>query len=243
MALLLIGAGFAAGVINALSGGGSFITFPLLLWAGLPPQTANATNRIAIIAQCVTGVATYHQHGVRPWAALPRLIVPALAGALVGALLAARLDESMFRTVTAVLLVAVAATILLDPKRWSGERPDRGEIAIRHLPLVFLMGVYGGFLQIGLGTLMLAFFVMLGGFDVVRGNALKFALVPVYQLLALGLFARSGQVDWGVGAVLAIGNALGGIVGARLVVAKGTKWVPVVVVISTIAAVFKLITG
>ena len=88
---LLIAGGFVGGIGNALSGGGSFLTFPILMWLGLPPQVANATNRIAIILQCIGGTAAYHRAGVMPYRALLRTALPMVAGAIPGALLAASL--------------------------------------------------------------------------------------------------------------------------------------------------------
>jgi uncharacterized membrane protein YfcA len=209
--------------------------------AGLPPQVANATNRIAIILQCVAGVSTYQRHGVVPWRQVPSLIIPSILGAIIGTLLAAHLDESIFRKVTAVLLIAVALTVFIDPRRWTEARPGGGAIRPIHYPIMFLLAVYGGFLQIGLGTLLLAFFVLLGGYDVVRGNALKFALVPIYQTVALVIFARNGLVNWPIGITLAVGTIIGGIVGAHIVVRKGTRWVRIVVLVSAVAAVVKLL--
>ncbi len=236
-------AGFGAGVVNALAGGGSFLTFPLLLWLGVPPQVANATNRIAITAQCIAGTATYARHGVVHWRKLAPLYLPACAGAFIGAQLASNLDETIFRRVTAVVLLAVAASVFIDTKRWTEVRPEGGHVRPLHYPLVFAMGIYGGFLQVGIGTLMLTFFVMLGGFDVVRGNAMKFGLVAGYQILALVIFTRASQIDWVLGGMLTIGTILGGIVGANIVVQSGTRWVRWVVIVAALAGVAKLLLG
>jgi len=237
---LLVLAGFAAGFINALAGGGSFVTFPLLLFAGLPPQVANATNRIAIVFQCIAGTITYHRLGVLRWRHIPPLLPASVAGAVVGSLLASRIDEGSFRTVSAVLLVGVMVTIFIDAKKWSQERPDAGHLRARFQPLVFLLAVYGGFLQIGLGSFTLALLILGGGYDVIRANALKFGLVWVYQLVALGIFAGAGQVNWTIGLTMALGNVAGGVVGAHVVVRRGTRWVRWVVVLSACLAILKL---
>lgn len=238
---LLVLAGFAAGFINALAGGGSFVTFPLLLFAGLPPQVANATNRIAIVFQCIAGTLTYHRLGVMRWRALPPLVPVSIAGAVLGSLLASRLDDSLFRTVSALLLVAVLVTIFVDARKWSRTNPEGGRLRLVHQPLLFLLAVYGGFLQIGLGTFTLALFVLGGGYDVIRANALKFGLVWIYQAVALGIFAGAGQVDWTIGLTMAIGNVLGGVVGAHTVVKRGTTWVRAVIVLSAALAIGKLV--
>jgi uncharacterized membrane protein YfcA len=238
---LLIG-GFLCGIINALAGGGSFITLPLLMLAGLPPQVANATNRVAITLQCAAGVATYHASGVRPWRHLPALAIPTALGSVLGAYLAAHLDEELFRKAAAVLFVLMIFTVFVDPRRWSRER-SMGRIRPLFYPLFFLMGIYGGFLQAGLGVLLISSFVLIGGYDVVNGNALKFSLALVFTLVALILFAGAGQVRWLPGLVLAIGTVTGGIVGARLVIHKGAKWVRIFVVLGAAAAVVKLLSG
>ena len=131
-------------------------------------------------------------------------------------------------------------TVFVDPKRWAKQHGE-GRIRLRLYPVLFLLGIYGGFLQAGLGTLLISMFVLAGGYDVVRGNALKFALAFVFTTAALLMFASVGQVQWLTGLSLAVGTILGGIVGARLVIARGTQWVRIVVVISALAAIVKLL--
>jgi len=237
---VLVAGGFLCGVINALAGGGSFVTLPLLLLIGLPPQIANATNRVAIVLQCAAGVATYHHKRVRPWRHLPALAIPLVLGSLLGAYLASHLDESIFRKIAALLFALMVVTVFVDPRRWEQESAG-GRIRPYLYPLFFIMGIYGGFLQAGLGTLLITVFVLAGGYDVVRGNALKFAVALVFTLAALMVFAGAGQVQWGTGLVLAVGTIAGGVVGARLVIAKGARWVRVVVALSAVAAVVKLL--
>jgi len=242
-ALLLIAGGLIAGVVNAFSGGGSFLTFPLLMAVGLPPQVANATNRVAIVLQCVAGSATYQRHHVFPWRSLPWFAVPMVLGAIPGAMLASHLDEAVFRKVSAVFLAAMISTVFIDPRKWTRSDPEGGHFRWWHAPIFFLVGIYGGFLQVGIGTIKLGLFVLIAGFDVVRGNALKFGLAALYSLAALLLFARNGQVDWLAGGILAIGTVVGGSVGAQLVVTRGTKWVRYVVLLSGLAAVLELLLG
>ena len=239
-ATLLVAGGFLGGIGNALSGGGSFLTFPILMWLGLPPQVANATNRIAIVLQCAAGSATYHRAGVMPYRELLRTVFPMMAGALPGALLAARIEEERFRMVSAVLLTLMIASLFIDPKRWTRSSMV-GRVRGRHIPWLVLLGLYGGFLQVGAGTLVLVFLVVFADFDVVRGNALKFGQAMLYNAVALALFAGVGQVDWVAGTVLAIGTIAGGIVGASLVVRQGTRWVRWAVVASALLGVAKLL--
>ena len=237
--VLFVG-GLVCGIINALAGGGSFVTLPLLLLLGLPPQVANATNRVAIFLQCAAGVGTYHAGGVRPWRHLPGIAIPTVLGAVLGAIAASQLDELIFRRVAAGLFVLMVGTVFVNPGRWENPEGD-GRISPWLWPLFFLYGIYGGFLQAGLGVLLISTLVLAGGFDVVRGNALKFGLAGFFTLAALLLFAGAGQVRWIPGLVLALGTVTGGIIGARLVMAKGAAWVRVVVVLAAIAAIVKLL--
>lgn len=239
---VLVAGGVLCGVINALAGGGSFVTLPLLLMIGLPPQIANATNRVAIVLQCGAGVATYHRHHVLPWRHVPPLAFPMVLGAILGAFLAAHLDESIFRKVAALLFVVMVATVFIDPKRWARENA-LGRIRPALYPVFFLVGIYGGFLQAGVGTLVIGLLVLAGGYDVTHGNALKFALAMIFTSAALLLFAGAGQVQWIPGLCLAAGTIAGGIIGARLVIAKGAQWVRVVVVLSAVAAIVKLLVA
>jgi uncharacterized protein len=237
--LLFLG-GLACGIINAMAGGGSFVTLPLLLWMGLPPQVANATNRVAILLQTGAGIATYHQAGVRPWRKLPPVALPTAAGALLGAWLAAHLDPDSFRKAMAVLFLIMAATVFFKPSRWS---MPSGEERFKpyHYVIFFFLGIYGGFLQAGLGILLTAMFVLVAGFDVVRGNAMKFGLAFIFTGVSLLLFSQAGLVRWLTGLALAAGTITGGIIGAKLVIARGATWVRFFVAGSALAAVAKLL--
>jgi uncharacterized membrane protein YfcA len=141
-----------------------------------------------------------------------------------------------------VLFALMAATVFIDPKRWATERATP-RIPAYMYPISFVLGIYGGFLHAGIGTLQIAALVLLGHYDVVRGNALKFAVAFFFSLAALIMFAGAGQVRWLPGIALGIGSMIGGVVGARLVIAKGAPWVRAVVVLSAIAAIVKLLMG
>ena len=237
--LLFLG-GLACGIINALAGGGSFVTLPLLLWLGLPPQVANATNRVAILLQTGAGIATYHRHGVRPWRRLPPVAIPTALGAILGAWLAAHIDPESFRRAMALFFILMATSVFFKADRWatpSGEERFRPH----HYVVFFFLGIYGGFLQAGLGILLTGMFVLVAGYDVVRGNAMKFGLAFVFTGVSLLLFSQAGLVRWTTGLALAAGTITGGIIGAKLVIAKGAAWVRIFVVVSALAAVVKLL--
>lgn len=249
---LLFVAGSVAGTINVLAGGGSFLTLPLLIFLGLPPTVANGTNRIAILVQNVGAVWSFNRHGVMDWRWIRTAALPALAGAGLGTWAAIRIGDASFQRVLATLMIVFAVVMLLDPLRNrvrrgvadAGNASPETEVPARLSGVAFSatffgVGVYGGFVQAGVGFFILAL-AMLAGFDLVRGNALKVLVVLVFTPLALVLFAVAGKVDWGMGIALAGGNLLGGLIGTHLTILKGHAWVKRVVVVMIVVFALKL---
>lgn len=246
---LLFAGGIAAGTLNVLAGGGSFLTIPLLIFLGLPATVANGTNRVAILVQNLGAVWNFRRHGLveRSW--IPRAALPALLGAGLGAWAAIRIDDSSFQRILAALMAAFALVVLLDPIR-TRLLGRRGESAARRgpasaaqgtaFPLAFFgVGLYGGFVQAGIGFLILAVATVVG-LDLVRGNSLKVLVVLVFTPVALAMFALAGKVDWGLGLTMAAGNFLGGLLGSHLTVLKGHAWVKRVVLIMILVFAVKL---
>ncbi|MEN8234493.1 MAG: sulfite exporter TauE/SafE family protein [Actinomycetota bacterium] len=240
-ALLLIVAGAAAGFINALAGGGSAITIPILTeMVGI--NTANGTNRIAILLANLTAIAGYEKGKAIPWRRLGVLILPTIAGAAIGAWLSTVTPPDVLRKVFAGVLLLVAASVLLRPSRWLEERD-----AVLHEPwrsLVFFgIGFYGGFVQAGVGFLLLAGLVLGAGMNLVNGNAAKVVLIAAYSPIAIVLFASASQVDLAVGVVLAGGQMSGAWIGSRLAVLKGAAWIRWVLVAAAVIAAGRLAFG
>jgi uncharacterized membrane protein YfcA len=209
--LAAVAAGFAAGVINTLAGNGSAITLPLLIFMGLPATVANGTNRIGVLVQTLTSTATYHQRQAMPWSASLALIGPTALGGLLGARIAVNLDETQMRLAIGGMLVLTFFLILLRPERWLRGRAG-GALRPRwfHLLLFFAIGLYGGFIQAGVGIFLLVALVLGLGHDLVKSNAIKSFLVLALNILAFIVFVRNGQVDWVLGAIIAVGQMVGG---------------------------------
>ncbi|MFQ5554953.1 MAG: sulfite exporter TauE/SafE family protein [Acidimicrobiia bacterium] len=237
-AIALVLGGGAAGFINALAGGGSAITIPILTEI-VGVTTANGTNRIAILFANLSAIAGYRKGGVVEWHTVARLVPPVLAGAAAGAWLATMTAPGIMRRVFAVVLAGVALSVLLRPGRWVQER--RAVLAEPWRSLVFAgIGFYGGFVQAGVGFLLLAGLVLGGGLDLVRGNAAKVILIFAYTPIAIVVFAGASQIDFGVGVVLTAGQVVGAWVGSRLAVARGAPWVRWVLVAAAGIAVIRL---
>lgn len=246
--VLLILGGVAAGFVNTLAGGGSFLTLPLLVFAGLDASVANGTNRVAVLLQSLVASWAFGRRGLLPGARqTAALVLPALAGAALGAWLAIEIPEPVLRGLIGAVLLA-AIPVVLHPEGGSGRDAVVPPRAPRRCGaglalLLFLCGFYGGFLQAGVGFLLLATLVPIGGLDLVRANAVKVLLIALYTVTALPLFVASGQVHLLAGLLLGAGNMIGAHIGARLAVRAGARvirWVLVAALAVAAAALLDL---
>ena len=239
--LLLVGGGLVAGFVNTVAGGGSVVTLPILIEAvGLPATVANGTNRVAILLQNVAGVSGYRHGGVLE----PRRVLPVLPATLVGAALGAfaptQISPEAMRKDFAFDIVLVALSVVVKPQRWLEGSESRLTEPWRSLAFLGI-GFYGGFVQAGVGFLLLAGLVFGTGFDLVKGNAAKVFLVLLYTPVTLFLFWRAGQVAWVAGLVLASGNVSGALLASWLAVKKGAGWIRGVLVVAAIAAALRML--
>jgi uncharacterized protein len=215
-------AAIAAGFINALAGGGTLITFPVLMAVGIPAVSANVTNTVALLPGYLGG--TIAQAGdlkdqkKRLWLLIPA----ALLGGLVGGILLLNTGEKLFTNLVPVLIL-VASTLLAiqNPvRKWLTRRigngnEKRSSEAWVFLP-VFLAAIYGGYFGAGLSVILLAVMGLVLRDDLVRLNALKQALAFATNIAAALFFVFSGKVIWSVALVMAVGALLGGAIGGRL---------------------------
>ena len=237
--LLLLGGGVVAGFVNTVAGGGSVVTIPILVEI-VGASVANGTNRIAILMQNLVGVARFQRGGAIQWSEVWPLAPPVVVGALGGAYVATTIPSETMRRVFAFVIVMVALSVLIKPSRWEGGADRR-----LHQPwrwLAFLaVGFYGGFVQAGVGFLMLAGLVLGGGFGLVKGTAAKVTLILLYTPLVVILFASADQVDLAVGLVLGLGNMTGAWIASSLAIKKGAGWIRWVLILAAIAAALRML--
>ena len=223
----VIVAGFACGFINTLAGSGSLITLPLLIFIGLPANVANGTNRVGVLIQNLVSTSSFRQQRVLDLRQGLMLATPAIFGSLFGAQIAVNLDEQMMRRTIGALMIMILIIMLVRPNRWLESQPE----PVQHRPgwgqllLFFAIGIYGGFIQAGVGIFLLAGLVLSVGYDLVRANAVKVLIILCFTIFALVVFVLNGQVWWGIGLLLALGNAIGGWVAARMAVERGAVFV------------------
>lgn len=232
--LLLVGAGTLCGIINVLAGSGSLITLPALIFIGLPAPVANGTNRIAILMQNITAVTNFHRQNVLQLPGDLRWTASAIAGALVGAWIAVDLDERAMEIAIGAVMVIMLGFIVFKPDAWLRASQERHiKPGAASAVIMFVIGIYGGFIQAGVGLFLLAGLALSAGMDLVRANAVKLLIVLLYTPFALGVFIYNDQVDFSAGITLGIGNVLGAFVASRIAVSWGPRflrWVLIVVV-------------
>jgi uncharacterized membrane protein YfcA len=241
--IAVISAGFACGFINTLAGSGSLITLPLLIFLGLPAPVANGTNRVAIVIQNIVGVTSFKQQKVLDIRVASKLAVPAVLGAIVGANIAVDMNAIIMERVIGALMLAMVPVIMWKPGAWLKKQAvsvDRTN-SLPVMVIFFLIGVYGGFVQAGVGIFLLIGLVYAGQFDLVKGNAIKVFIVLCFTIFALGVFLVNGYVDWKIGLTLAVGNGLGAMVASRLAVKRGEKFVKLVLLIAILIGATKLL--
>ena len=238
--LLLFGVGLVAGVINVMAGGGSSLTLPVLILLGLDGATANGTNRVAIFFQNLFAASSFHREKVGRWRQSLVFGACTLPGALVGAFVAVRISDAWFQKILGVILIGVVLTMLI-PRAKDRVTTAEGRGSWWVYPALVGVGFYGGFIQVGVGFLIMAALYHLLRLDLVFVNMHKVAIVLIYTIPALAIFAATGHVDWGLGLSLAAGNATGGWFSARLAVRGGERIVRYVLIVAVLILSLKIL--
>jgi len=217
---LLFGGGLLAGIINTLAGNGSAITLSILILSGMPANVANGTNRIGALVQTITAVLSLRR--------TPRtkflfkdstwFLIPALLGSTIGAFLAVEVDPSVLKKIIGGIMLLLLGTMIYKPAKWARAT----DVAKSHKTLlnwvfIFLVAVYGGFLQMGIGIMLLSLLVLLAHYSLRDANIIKLVLAFLFVFPAFFVFALNGDMEWLPGIILAIGQGLGAWIGARYI--------------------------
>lgn len=242
--LLFVVAGVLTGVINTLAGSGSLITLPIFIFlCGLPAPVANGTNRIGVVVQSAVGVYGFRQTDATSFRGAAWLVVPSILGALLGSALAVEIDEQTMNYTIGGLMVFMLLVLLVDPKRWIREStvdPRRNRHPLTLLTF-FGIGVYGGFIQAGVGIFLLAGLVLVSHYSLKGGNGVKLLIVFAYSVPALFIFFQNDQVHVGYGVAMAVFQALGAWLGVRFVarVPNANIWIHRLLILIVAASAVK----
>lgn len=219
LGVLLI-VGVVSGFVNTLAGGGSMLTLPALMMMGVPADLANGTNRLAVLAQSVTGASGFDQAGRLERGAILGILVPTVIGAGIGALAASFIPVHLLKPILLLVMLGVASTLLLPKTKVASDGRGESKDGLTLLGWLGLFGagLYGGFIQAGVGFILVAVLSGILRFDLVQSNALKLVCTGIFSCVALCIFAYQGQVLWTMGAVLATGSIIGAILSVRFTI-------------------------
>jgi uncharacterized membrane protein YfcA len=238
--LLLFAVGLLAGFINVMAGGGSSLTLPALIFLGLDGATANGTNRIAILVQNIFAMTAFEQNKRNEIKESFKLALLTLPGAIIGAFVAISIQDIWFKRILSVVIIFVIISLFLP--RPTAEKLNRQTQKKWALYIsLFAAGFYGGFIQVGVGFILMAILFHLARFDLVRVNVYKVFIIFLYTLPALLIFILSGKINWIWGLILSAGNGLGGWIGAQISSQKGDKVVRIVLILVLLLMAIKLL--
>jgi uncharacterized protein len=234
--IALIISGLAVGFINTLAGGGSVISLSVLMLMGLPAPVANGTNRIAVTIQTLTAATVFKRKNVLDLRKGTLLGIPSAIGSLIGAYIAVDVNEAIFEKAFAVIMLIMLIFVFYDPDKFIYGNPEKLGKKVNWIQVIifFFIGIYGGFIHVGIGYFLLAALMLNVGYDLVKANAVKVLIVLMYMPFSFLIFMWKSDIDWTAGLIMTIGSVIGAYIASHLAVKKGivfVKWVIVAVTV------------
>ena len=233
LAFILILSGVIVGFVNTLAGGGTLISMSLFMMLGLPPAVANGTNRIAVILQNIVSVFNFYRSKKLDVRKAIYCTIPVALGSLLGSNLSIIVNDTVFIVFFVIIMAIMLLLMFVKPNKWLvGDALKRAKpMSFLQLFLYFLIGIYAGFIHIGMGYFLLAVLVLMNGFDLLHANAIKSFIVLLYIPFSLIAFISHGLVNYEYGLTHAVGNMIGAYVASRWAVNWGTNFIRWVVAV------------
>lgn len=240
--LVIIAAGILVGFINTLAGGGSVISLSLLLILGLPATIANGTNRMSVFFQTSSSVVNFWRKKMFTTRKIWWLILPATLGSIAGAWMASGINSEALEIAMVIVMAFMLVFIFLKPERWMKENTAflQKKIQWWQILLFLAVGLYAGFLQVGVGYFLLMALVLGVGFELVKANAVKNLIILFSAAVSLAIFIVSDQVNYLYGLLLSVGSIIGAYIASMMAIKKGGGFIRWVIVASVILAVLKV---
>ncbi len=239
--LILFAIGIFAGFLNVTAGGGSTLTLPALIFLGLDSALANGTNRVAIFIQNISAVYSFKKEKYQQFDISLKLSLFTLPGSILGAILAVNLNDALFQKILGIIMVGIIISMIIPQKKIIDSQHDNKKIPASAYFAMVGIGFYGGFIQVGVGFILMAALQRLMKLDLVYVNMHKVFIVLVYTVPALLIFILTKNVNWGLGIALAAGNAIGGWWAAKFSVKKGEKLIRNVLIVAVLIMATKLL--
>lgn len=237
--LLLFAVGVISGFINVNAGGGSSLTLPVLIFLGLDSALANGTNRISILIQSIAGVYAFKSENFSDFKLSFRISWLTLPGSIIGSLLVINLSDEMFEKILGAVMIGIILSMII-PRKKPEIIENNNKISWTVYLAMFGIGFYGGFIQVGVGFILMAVLQYLMKLNLVLVNMHKVFIVMIYTVPATLVFILSGNVNWGLALTLAAGNSLGAWWAAKFAVKKGEKLIKAVLIAAILVMSLKL---
>ena len=240
---LVVFVGIVTGFINTLAGSGSLISLPILMFLGLPADVANGTNRLGILFQSIVASTSFKQQKIFEWHEATFLIIPVILGSIPGALIAVNIPKEYLNYAIGFLLLFMFFVILYKPEQWIKGKAGKvnARPGVLQFIIYFFIGVYGGFIQAGVGFFLLAALVLGSGFDLLKANAFKVLITGAFTLIALPVFMWYNQVDYILGLILAAGSMTGAWIATKIAFKKGPEFLRIFLLIIIFGSAIKLL--
>ena len=239
--LLITAVGFLAAFMNTVGGGGSLFSVPILTFLGLPITYANATSRVALLFQNIFAVGGFKSKGIElPWPYSLYLGLASLGGGVIGSVLASKVADEVFTKIFVGVMFLSVFLIIYDPFKSKGEELLSTKSQVIGSICFFFVGIYGGFVQAGIGFIVIALLSLVNRFSLVKSNYVKVFAAIVYTGVSVVVFALEGKIIWVTGLVLSVGHAMGGWYASRWSVSAGEVWIKRVMIASIVAMAIKL---
>lgn len=240
MIILLIMSGVAVGFINTLAGGGTIISISTFMAMGLPIITAAGTNRIPVMLQNLVASIIFKKKKLYKFSEAIKLSIPLTIGALLSAQFTTTLSSNTFSIVFMCGLLIFAALLFYKPESWRREiRDETIKIKPRHWIILFVIGIYGGSIYVGMGYMLIGLFVISLGFDLIQANAIKNLMALILAPISLIPFILTSQVDYRMGFVHGIGNIIGAYIASKYALKLGPKFIKRLLIIMVIGSIIQ----
>ncbi|MBK9098259.1 MAG: sulfite exporter TauE/SafE family protein [bacterium] len=237
--IILFVVGIISGFLNVNAGGGSALTLPALIFLGLESSVANGTNRIGILVQNISAVYSFKRekyHDLKTSLILSSFTLP---GAIAGSFFAINLNDDIFQKILGVIMIGIIISMLIPQKKIA--LTENTKLSFSTAASMAGIGFYGGFIQVGVGFLLMAALKYLMKLNLVLVNMHKVFIVFIYTIPALIVFIITNNVNWFFGLTLATGNALGGWWGAKMSVKKGEGFIKGILIVAILIMALKLL--
>lgn len=238
--IILTVVGAIAGFLNVLAGGGSALTIPLMIFLGYDATVANGSNRIAIQVETISAVAAFKKQQYADFGLSLKLSLMTLPGGILGAFYAVKIDDELFTKILGVVMVLIIITLMFPKSELVEHAKQHKWKKWLAWPVMFAVGFYGGFIQAGVGFVIMSVLLHLYGMSLVKINMHKVFIIMIFTIPAVIVFIVTDNIDWFAAIALSIGMMLGTLIAVKMSLKKGEKLVRIVLGISLLIIAGKL---